>query len=153
MLSYSMYLILITIISTSCMTLFSYLLSNKANKQFREPEMLNSLIKGSETFSNSVDKSHASGWLIHYVIGFLFVVAFVFLYHIDCMALNFLSFFIFGICAGIIGVIGWQVMFMLNNDPPKVHLKFFYLQLIGAHLVFTLFLMISYYVLTANNLI
>ncbi len=135
------------------MTFFSYLLSNKENKQFREPEMLNSLLKGSKIFSNSIEKNHVLGWLIHYTIGFAFVVVFVFLYHTDWIEFNILSLLIFRICAGILGIIGWQIMFLLNSDPPKIHLKYFYLQLIIAHLVFSLFLMLSFYFFKTNNLI
>lgn len=146
MITYLTYLLIVSVLATSMMTLFSFLLSNKKDRQFREPEILNKLISRSSTTKVSIKRKNVAGWFIHFGIGIVFTVIFLYLYNLEILSLDLLSILIFGISAGISGIIGWQFMFYLNSNPPDIALKSFYLQLIVAHLVFSIFLIGGFYI-------
>lgn len=58
------------IAGTSCMTLFSYITSEKKNRNFKEPKLLDKLINR----LTSLDKTSTivAGWVTHYTIGIIF---------------------------------------------------------------------------------
>lgn len=141
---------LASVFATSWMTIFSYFLANKKNKQFREPEILNELLNGSSFLKVSINQKNAAGWVIHYSIGTLFTLIFHFLYKNNYFTISLLSGIIFGLLAGIIGVIGWKIMFYFNSNPPKILLKSFFIHLIVAHLIFSLSL-IGWFYLSGFN--
>lgn len=64
-----------SIVGTSAMSLFSYLISNRENKNFREPQVLGQLIKRLPT-RGSKESAQMAGWGMHYAIGFLFVACY-----------------------------------------------------------------------------
>lgn len=43
---------------------------------------------------------------------------------------------VFGLMAGLTGIIGWKTMFKLNNNPSKIDFSQFYIQLVIAHVIF-----------------
>ena len=61
------------LVGTSAMTLFSYLISNTNNKNFREPEILGQLIVRLPK-NVSIDYAQIAGWFMHYAIGTIFMV-------------------------------------------------------------------------------
>lgn len=132
-----LYKILISgLVATSVMTLFSYLVSHFKSNQFREPELLNSLISRSEIIKLKPSKNHFLGWLIHYIIGWGFVVIFHLIWTYSELPVGIVSGSLFGFLAGIIGIFGWKMMFRLNQNPPEIDFGQFYFQLIIAHILF-----------------
>lgn len=125
------------IIGTSFMTLFSYITSYFRNNNFREPELLNYLVDHSNFLSINPRRNSSVGWLIHYVIGFLMLFLVLTGLSITDTGASFYSSLIIGVVAGVIGIIGWQVLFILTPSPPEIELKKFYLHLIIAHVIFT----------------
>jgi len=130
-------IIFISALATLSMTAFSYLCSYLTGNQFKEPELLQQLLKSSRLPVYS-DNSNFHGWLLHFLIGVIFAVGLVFIQSY----FNFNSIWIFaivaGAIAGIIGIIGWHAMILLNPRPPKISMKKFYLQLVIAHIIFSL---------------
>lgn len=123
------------IVATTAMTAFSYLYSNLRGKQFREPELLNILLIrwgiGIRLSKNSV-----WGWLIHYFVGVVFLVFFVWIWGKPILEANLISGLLLGFLAGIIGVIGWQITLWVHPDAPNIKFKEYYLHLVLAHVVF-----------------
>jgi len=148
--TYYIFIIFISVIATVAMTSFSYLLEIKKDKKFHEPELINNLIKHNTSLNFTISKKNVIGWIIHFLIGVAFTGIFLFLYSFKLIELDLLSALIFGCCAGIVGIIGWSLMFGINENPPKIHLKDFYIQLILAHIIFTLFVMLGFYLLESN---
>ncbi|PKD17013.1 hypothetical protein APR41_06135 [Salegentibacter salinarum] len=139
------FIILISgLVATTSMTLFSYLVSNFKSKQFREPELLNSLISRSEIIELRPSKNHFLGWVIHYLIGWFFVVVFSLIWEYTQFSTNIISGAVLGLAAGIIGIFGWKTMFKLNQNPPEIDFSQFYIQLIIAHILFGLSAAIVY---------
>lgn len=124
------------VVATSCMTLFSYILSNIKSSQFREPELLNSLICRSTSIKLTPSKNSGLGWAIHYLIGFLFIVLFHLIWNLTGLEPNVITGAVLGFVAGIVGITGWIIMFKLNPKEPQIEFKNFYLQLLFAHIIF-----------------
>ncbi|MEO2061619.1 MAG: hypothetical protein ABGW97_01455 [Christiangramia sp.] len=128
--------ILLSIPATLAMTLFSYVCGRITGHQFREPQLLNHLIRTS-VLKLAPSNRHWLGWLVHFLFGIFFAGLMLFSENLFNFPLNVLNTILIGFLAGILGIIGWQLMFFLNPDPPKIHLRNFYLQLIVAHIIFT----------------
>ncbi len=60
-----------TLTGTSLMTLFSYYLSRKANRNFREPVLMNQLIFNFQLFE-FIRKPILPVCILHYAVGFIF---------------------------------------------------------------------------------
>lgn len=124
------------LIATSLMTLFSYLVSYVRSSRFKEPELLNSLIKSSSAIPLNPSEKNIKGWLIHYLIGWVFMVFFDIIWTYTVINPSLLTGSLLGLLAGFIGIAGWRIMFRLNNDPPEIPFRSFYLHLLIAHIIF-----------------
>ncbi len=122
--------------ATSLMTAFSYLMANLKKNQFREPELLNILLSRARSTSLKIPKNHPTGWLIHYIIGCLFVLIFHLLWKFTEIPVSLWSGAGLGFVAGIFGISGWVVFFNTNANPPRIDFRNFYIQLLVAHVLF-----------------
>ncbi|WP_034918962.1 hypothetical protein, partial [Gillisia sp. CAL575] len=133
------------LVATSLMTAFSYIISNIRNRQFREPELLNIVLSRSDFFRIELSKNSSAGWILHYLIGWLFVIVFRLIWKLDIIPISFLSGGLLGFAAGIIGVLGWKMMFLLSKNPPDTNWDVeYYSQLIVAHIIFGLSVALVY---------
>ncbi|SDS74488.1 hypothetical protein SAMN04487764_2950 [Gillisia sp. Hel1_33_143] len=134
-------IIMYSFCATLMMTLFSYSFSIFCEHQFKEPELLNQLIKSSKLPFKPKKKSFL-GWLVHFIIGLVFaeftILGWEYFHSISYFVYGLIS----GIIAGVMGIFGWYLMFKVNPQPPSIHLNKFYIQLVIAHIVFTLTTMI-----------
>ncbi len=126
------------VVGTGFMTIFSYIMANVKHNQFKEPELLNKLLDSSTTVSADFGRNNIAGWLIHFSIGVTFVIVFSLLWNFTIIDPSWFTAAVFGFGAGIIGILGWEIMFKLNAAPPDVHLKKFFVQLLFAHVIFAL---------------
>ena len=136
-------IILATLVGTSLMTAFSYLISNAFNKLYKEPVLLNYLLQflGINMRDNV---KRLAGWVIHYIIGLLFVVIYDILWQ-NLIEFSWLSGIVFGIISGIIGIMSWILMFKtISNDELNIDYKGYYTQLFFAHIVFAIGVVIVY---------
>ncbi len=124
-----------TLLATSLMTIFSYVVSAIRKKKFREPELLNDLIRR----LNQKEPGFLipiAGWIIHYFVGLLFIIA----YHLYWRATDtdptFNNCIVLGAFSGLIGIFGWQLAFSIHPNPPSIDFKEFYIQLFFAHVIF-----------------
>lgn len=131
-------IILSGFVATSLMTMFSYIVAEVKKSQFREPQLLNILITLAPLIHIKVSIRNILGWIIHYIIGWIFVVCFDFIWRYSGVDPSLASGAYLGFIAGIIGVSGWKIFFILSPNPPGIEFKNFYLQLIVAHIIFGL---------------
>lgn len=131
------------IVGTSAMTLFSYLVSEAKNQNFREPKILGELI---ERLSKSDSKEYPqmAGWGMHYAIGILFVACYSELWERTKVKPTVASGAVLGAANGVVGVTGWKFMFEAHPNPPANNLKPFFGHLLPAHVVFGVFCAITY---------
>ena len=139
-------LLISTFIATSLMTLFSYIVSAGFRELYKEPLLLKYiLIKFKINVSDQVKEVFA--WGIHYTIGLLFVLSYYFLYHYKLIHFIFLTGFYLGAISGIIGIIGWIIMFKLSGFNHKINDKGYYIQLFVAHVIFGLTAVLTFWFL------
>lgn len=138
------------IVGTSAMTLFSYLVSESKNKNFREPKILDELIERLPIRA-SKESTHIAGWGIHYTIGILFVACYSEIWEQTKVKPSLTSGTLMGAANGVVGVLGWKLMFKGHPNPPAKNLKAFFGHLIPAHVVFGVFNAITYKLISGNK--
>src|SRR5690606_37982455 len=131
------------IVGTSAMTLFSYLGSERKNRNFKEPELLGQLIERLPIKSSN-QSAHIAGWGIHYAIGISFMVCYSKIWALRSIKPTLSSGALLGAVNGLVGVTGWKLMFEAHPNPPAKELKPFFGHLILAHVVFGVFNVIGY---------
>ena len=125
------------IAGTAAMTAFSYFLSDKESKDFREPALLAKMI--SRAFPET-DKafSKTAGWMLHACTGILFAYLSKRMIRKLQSQHNLSNDVFIGVANGIAGVIAWKLAFSLHPNPPKIHFSKFYQHLVLAHIIYTL---------------
>lgn len=133
-----------TIAATSAMTLFSYVISASFRELYKEPVLLTFLLA---QFKIEVSlKSKATlAWLLHYFIGFIFVLFYHLLWGNNILKLSLLNAVLLGSITGIIGIIGWMIIFRLADYKPNIDFKGYYIQLFFAHIIFGIVAALFYY--------
>jgi hypothetical protein len=124
-----------TIAAVTLMTAFSYLVSESFRKLFAEPVLLNYVIRLSGLRA-SPSLNSVLGWLIHYVLGLLFVLVYEWLWNSGLMSDGWPEALVLGIASGIVGIIGWMMIFSAPRDKPRVAFRAYYAQLLVAHIIF-----------------
>ena len=121
---------------TAAMTLFSYFLSSKKDKEFREPKLLGKMVN--RAFP-SMDETQAeiAGWMMHGSMGVIFAFAYKKLLEEVSFRRDLPDDIFIGVVNGIAGVVIWKLVFSLHPDPPKIHFSRFYQHLILAHIIFS----------------
>lgn len=130
-------LLAISVIATAAMTWFSYFMSKQFQELYKEPVLL-SFVLSKLKMETSVKSEKILGWFLHFLIGFLFVLAYYFLWVNDILPISILSALLLGAISGIIGIISWMFIFKISNHQPRIDFKGYYLQLFFAHLIFGL---------------
>ena len=132
-------IIVAALCATSTMTLFSYLISESFRKLYKEPLLMQFLMTSFDLDLSARQKVVAS-WVIHYLIGLLFVACYYLPVWLECAwyTISIASGLWFGCIIGGIGIAGWTVMFKLSPANPPVDPKGYYLQLFVAHIIFGL---------------
>ncbi len=126
------------------MTVFSYAAGRLANKQFTEPIILNDLARRIGIIKEKSYKRHPLGWMIHLGVGIIFLVGYDLLWRTSLLSPTVFIGSVLGFISGVIGVIGWHLTLKIHPDPPGIHLKDFYFQLVIAHIIFGIVAAVSY---------
>lgn len=138
-------ILLAAAVGTSFMTLYSYVISRRKKDQFVEPVLLNELADTTDELPEIHDKeTHPAGWAAHYGMGVLFVLAYYFLWRNSLRSPGIVKGLLIGAVSGLIGIIGWKIMFAANDKPPHNNRIKYYRQLFFAHIVFSFFAMYGY---------
>ena len=120
--------------ATNVMTTFSYLLSVRYKRLFKEPVLLNYVF---DRFANTESKWKGFlGWLVHYLIGLVFVIVYASIWDHTPIEFGWVSGIVFGVISGFIGILGWHLLFKIPAQTPNVKLKEYYVQLFFAHIIF-----------------
>ncbi len=130
-------ILLATIAGTTTMTAFSYYVSEKFKEIFKEPVLLNFLLKAMKK-EWLPEKTEAAGWILHYVFGLLFVLIYHAIWSWTDIDPTWFTGVIFGMISGVVGIISWHFMFKFSNHKPKIKFKQYYVQLFIAHIIFAL---------------
>lgn len=128
-------ILLSAFIGTTLMTIVSYCLSYILNNQFKEPVLLNTLLKNSVLFrEDSINRS--AGWFLHYAVGIGFVVIYYLLWNFADVSPTFINGGLLGFISGVFGVCVWWIIFKIHSNPPTINRSGFFLHLIVVHIIF-----------------
>ena len=121
---------------TAAMTIFSYFLSGKKDKNFKEPKLLGEMVN--RAFPQ-IEKTPAkvAGWMMHASMGFIFTNAYVSLLRKIKFRTDLPDDVFVGVVNGVLGIVIWKLTFSVHPDPPKIHFNRFYQHLILAHIIFS----------------
>lgn len=124
-----------SLVGTSVMTAFSYYLSGKTKREFKEPVLLNASMTSSR-FNGLMKKNSPPGWILHYSVGFTFTVCYHYYWKSSRTDPSFQNSTLLGLLNGIIGISGWHLLFKIHPNPPSLNLKDYYFHLMAAHIIF-----------------
>jgi hypothetical protein len=124
--------------ATAAMTLFSYIVSDIKDQNFREPALLADYTKRDLGTSKKVSKP--LGWVLHYGVGIGFTAGYELLLRFAGKHPTLKNGTLYGAAAGILGILSWKTVFDAHLLPPKTSRKKFYAQLFAAHLIFGILL-------------
>jgi len=133
-----------SIAATSAMTLFSYAISKSFRELYKEPVLL-TFVLSKLKLDLSLNTKAILAWLVHYLIGLIFVVIYHILWYYNILDLSVLSAILLGALSGIIGIISWMFLFKITDYKPKIDFKGYYIQLFFAHVLFGLTAALVYY--------
>ncbi len=121
---------------TAAMTLFSYFLSGKKDKEFKEPKLLGKIVN--RAFP-SIDEtpSQIAGWMMHGSMGVVFALVYKELLEKIRFRRDLPDDIFIGVVNGVAGIIIWKLIFSVHPDPPKINSSKFYQHLILAHIIFS----------------
>jgi len=122
-------------IGTSFMTLFSYIASGITNRHFKEPVLLNQLLRYFR-YCKTLKESSLAGWIVHYSIGTLFLISSHFIWRSTSAGPGLPSGSLHGLMYGLTGIAGWHLIFKLHPNPPSIELNRYYLHLLAAHIIY-----------------
>lgn len=127
--------LLAALAGTTSMTLFSYLVSRKKNRDFKEPKLLGKMVYRAIP---EIKKPQAkvAGWCLHCGTGLFFTVMYKELLDDTKLQSNLPEAVLLGVANGILAVGIWGTVFMLHPDPPEINFKKFFGHLILAHVFF-----------------
>ncbi|SHG80103.1 hypothetical protein [Flavobacterium johnsoniae] len=136
-------LLLVSIGATSAMTWFSFAMSKNFQELYKEPVLLAYALE--KTNLNSPEQSKKTwGWLLHYIIGFLFVYGYHIIWVKDILAISPLSALLLGAISGVVGIISWVFIFKITHHQPPIDFKGYYIQLFFAHIIFAIIATVLY---------
>ncbi|MBO9583959.1 MAG: hypothetical protein J7574_07360 [Flavobacterium sp.] len=138
-------LLLVSFAATSAMTWFSYAMSETFRELYKEPVLLTYVVKKLDiTLSKRSQKIWA--WLIHYIIGLLFVIGYHIVWVKDIVSISPLTALLFGAISGLIGILGWVFLFKITHHQPPIDFRGYYIQLFFAHIIFAIVATAFYYI-------
>jgi hypothetical protein len=121
--------------ATTAMSAFSYIISGRGRKDFREPFLLNKLL---HRWGLKKSVSKPAGWIAHYSVGALFSLVQKYLADRRMLPAGASTGAGYGLVCGFFGCLVWELTLNLHHNPPKINRRQFYLQLLPAHIIFGL---------------
>jgi hypothetical protein len=140
-----------SVAATSVMTVFSYAVSMSAREIYKEPILLTYLFTALH-LNVSPNLKTILGWILHYLIGLIFVIGYHFLWFHEFLEISWAASILLGIISGIIGIISWVILFEIIPQKPNIDFRGYYIQLFVAHIIFSVTAFLVYKLFVQINL-
>lgn len=137
--------LIVSFAATSAMTLFSYAISANYGEIYKEPVLLTHLLTRLK-FKLSIISKKNLGWLLHFGMGFFFVLSYHFLWLYNILDVSVNSAFILGIISGAISIVCWAIMLKIAKYTFSIDFKGYYLQMFIGYIIFALYSAAAYYI-------
>lgn len=132
-----------SVAATSVMILFSYAVSMSAREIYKEPVLLTYVFTVLH-LKVSPNLKTILGWILHYLIGLAFVIAYHILWFNEFLEISWSASILLGIISGIIGIISWIILFEIIPQKPDIDFRGYYIQLFIAHIIFSVTAFVVY---------
>ena len=138
-------IVLASVTGTAFMSLFSYFISGRRKKQFKEPVILSTLVRNTDALQNlKKNRAHQLGWLLHYLAGLSFSMAYDQIWRKTGSRPSLQNGIVFGGVNGLVGILIWKSVIDAHPRPPLLEYKKYYSHLLAAHIVFGAFAAVGY---------
>lgn len=119
------------------MTIFSATWNLFTQFEFREPSLMAKIFR--KNYSDSISNSSKllTAWLIHIVIGFIFLGLYELFWYVFNFDRTCTWAVLFGLFSGLLGVLGWHLMFKTFDYKSEFTYSHYYFHLVLAHIVFS----------------
>lgn len=125
------------------MTAFSKLLSKVQGQNFSESAQLSRMIKRIMPLL-SENKRMAAAWTAHLTVGLGFALAYIEGYESGKIKPGAKEMLLLGLVSGILAVVIWRLTFKAHPLPPILKSDAYYWQLVPAHVIFAIFVTVTY---------
>lgn len=117
--------------ATTAMTLWSELVGSLLGQMYNEGRILEEVFE-----DNWGAQSTLYAWSLHYALGLIMTIWLWLMYSYSGMEKGWVVGGWLGLLAGIVGAIGWMVIFNVRERPQDTGVPGFYFQLLGGHALF-----------------
>ena len=128
--------LLSSIAATSAMTAFSYTMTDGNLKNYKEPELLATLLENAWPHLPR-SASNPAGWAAHYAFGLAWALVHEMVLDKTRIKRNVRTGLFFGYFGGLTAVIIWKLLFKINPRPPHIDYRSFYSHLVVAQIIFS----------------
>jgi hypothetical protein len=135
------------IVSVLAMTFFSIIISKILKMELREHYLLAHLMHSIKKETRERHPNILKGWVLHFAVGLFFLAFYELLWKITHLERTFLWALIFGIGMGFLGIAGWKLLFKIHPKPPNINYTVYYIQLVIAHIIFSLAAFMIYHLM------
>jgi len=123
-----------SLVGTTLMTIFSMVLGILMSKEFSEPKLLQVMFRPK---NKNLRRKNEIGWITHYLMGVFFAWSIWFCTDLIGGEYTYLNALFLGVLLGLLGVVGWLLLFKFRKKPPQLDIPAFLVQLVFAHIVFS----------------
>lgn len=124
---------------TTWMTLYMNASTHIFKKQMKVIRVLGSLLTNKTKEGGKIDdtlKVKSIGTLAHYSVGLLFTYSYHLLWKNTSIKPTLKTGAALGLFSGFIGITTWETFIALHPNSPKISRKYYFLNLIIAHVIF-----------------
>ncbi len=139
-----------TIVGTTAMTLFSYLVSLKTKKDYTEPKLLDEIAQENLPQVDE-DITKPASWVTHYGVGMAFTGVYSQVWEHTSIKPSVASGAVLGALSGVAGILGWSQAFKIDTHHSEEFRRKYYTQLMAAHIVFGIGAAVGYKMLSKNK--
>lgn len=143
-----LYAVLGGLAATAAMTAFLYLLSFATHRVMKVVRILGTMLTDRTGPDGSLSEAISTkvyGTVAHYLVGIVFAIFYLALWHSGVGLINASWAFLFGLAHGLFATLIWYLFFLVHPRPPIIPLRTYLFTLIFAHIVFGLVLTYTVY--------
>jgi hypothetical protein len=136
--------------ATAAMTAFLYLLSFVTHRVMKVIKILGTMLTNRTHPDGSLSDAVSTkvyGTVAHYLVGIIFALFYIALWHSGVGLINASWGFLFGLAHGLTAMFIWYLFFLVHPRPPLISLRTYLITLIFAHIVYGIVLTYTVYLL------
>lgn len=136
--------------ATAAMTAFLYLLSFATHRVMKVIRILGTMLTNRTQPDGSLSEATSTkvyGTVAHYLVGIIFALFYIALWHSGVGLINASWGFLFGLAHGLIAMFLWYLFFLVHPRPPLIPFRTYLITLVFAHIIYGLVLNYTVYLL------